>query len=226
MATGGGGGLMGALLAGGPGSRMGGRKPWRELAGRRLIDLALNALGRACPAVMVLAADAVDLAELPCDIIADRWPGRGPLAALATAFLDSPADGILLMAVDLPLASPALLKRLTEAHGRHKALAPIGPHGWPEPLMAYYSRACLPAALRLLERGEPRTRMLLKAVNADLLPAETVRELDPEMLSFLNVNHPQDLAAAEAAGRASGLFATPMGEAVAKGTHPLDGGGD
>ncbi|MFZ5587576.1 MAG: molybdenum cofactor guanylyltransferase [Thermodesulfobacteriota bacterium] len=216
----GGGGLRGALLAGGPGSRMGGGKPWRELAGRRLIDLALEALALACPRVMVLAADAADMAELPCDVLADRWPGQGPLAALATAFLDSDADGLLVLAVDLPLARPALLARLAAGHGHCQALAPIGPQGWPEPLMAYYSRACLPAALRLLERGERRTRMLFKAVNAEFLPAEETRALDPRMLSFLNLNFPQDLAAAEAAARASGLFATAAGESVAPGTHP------
>lgn len=224
--TEGGGGLMGALLAGGPGRRMGGRKPWRELAGRRLVDLALEALARACPQVLVLAADAADLAELPCTVIADRWPGRGPLAALATAFLDSDADGLLVLPVDLPLARPALLARLAAAHGSHKALAPMGPQGWPEPLLAYYSRACLPMALRLLERGEDRIRMLLKAVNAEVLPAEAVRALDPDMESFLNLNYPEDLAAAEAAGRASGLFATPAAGAVSGGPHPQDGDGD
>lgn len=219
-------GLVGALLAGGPGRRMGGGKPWRTLGGRPLIDWALSALDQACDQVVVLAADAADMAELPCDVLADRWPGQGPLAALATAFLDSDADGLLALAVDLPLARPALLSRLAAGHGHCQALAPIGPQGWPEPLMAYYSRACLPAALRLLERGERRTRMLFKAVAAQFLPAEETRALDPRMLSFLNLNYPQDLAAAEAAARSSGLFATTAGESVAPGTHPPRRGAD
>lgn len=207
----GGGGLMGALLAGGPGRRMGGGKPWRELAGHRLIDLALNALSQVCPQVLVVTVDPAAMAELPCTVIADRWPGHGPLAALATAFLDSDADGLLLLAVDLPLVRPALLARLAQAHGQHKALAPVGPKGWPEPLLAYYSRACLAPALRLLERDERRLRMLLKVVGATELPAAEVRGLDPEMIGFRNLNYPEDLAAAEAAAMASGLFATPEG---------------
>jgi molybdopterin-guanine dinucleotide biosynthesis protein A len=201
------GGLWGAVLAGGPGSRLGGGKPFKEIAGRRLIDLALEALGRVCPQVMIVTNDVAAYAEHPCLVLADRWPGRGPLAALATAFLDSPAQGVLLMAVDMPLVRTELLAALARAHGREKALAPLGPN-WPEPLLAYYSRDCLPAILRLLEQGDRRPRMLLKAVGAQLMPREEVLAHDPEGLSFMNVNFPEDLERAEREGRLRGLFDT------------------
>lgn len=201
------GGLWGAVLAGGPGSRLGGGKPFREVAGRRLIDLALAALGRVCPRTMIVTNDVAAYADHPCLVLADRWPGRGPLAALATAFLDSPAEGLLLLAVDMPLVRPELLAALARAHGREKVLAPLGPR-WPEPLLAYYGRDCLPAILRLLEQGEWRPRMLLKAVGATLMPREEVVRYDPEGLSFLNVNFPEDLAQAEREGRLRGLFDT------------------
>jgi molybdopterin-guanine dinucleotide biosynthesis protein A len=201
------GGLWGAVLAGGPGSRLGGGKPFKEIAGRRLIDLALKSLGRVCPQLMIVTNDVAAYAEHPCLVLADRWPGRGPLAALATAFLDSPAQGVLLMAVDMPLVRPELLAALALAHGREKALAPLGPR-WPEPLLAYYSRDCLPAIMRLLEQGDRRPRMLLKAVGAELMPREEVLAHDPEGLSFMNVNFPEDLEQAEREGRLRGLFDT------------------
>ncbi len=200
----------GVVLAGGPGSRLGGGKPWRRVAGRRLIDLAGQALERAGLEVMVVTVEVAACADLPWEVIADRWPGQGPLAALITAFLDSEAQGIVLMAVDLPLVRPALLARLALAHDGHcKALAPIGPQGWPEPLLAYYSRQCLPAAQRLRARGEDRPRMLLGAVGAQFLDSAEVARLDPKGHSFLNVNRPQDLELACRAAEAGGLFDTP-----------------
>ncbi|MBI5523836.1 MAG: NTP transferase domain-containing protein [Desulfarculus sp.] len=201
--------LRGVVLAGGPGSRLGGGKPWRTVAGRRLIDLAGTALERAGLPVLVVTVDVAACAGLPWEIIADRWPGQGPLAALVTAFLDSDAGGVVLLAVDLPLVRPALLARLAAAHGLCQALAIQGPRGWPEPLLAYYSRGCLPAAQRLLDSGEGRPRMLLGAVRTSFLAPAEVARLDPEGLSFLNVNYPEDLERANQAALAGGLFDTP-----------------
>jgi molybdopterin-guanine dinucleotide biosynthesis protein A len=201
--------LRGVVLAGGPGSRLGGGKPWRRVAGCRLIDLAGQALEQAGLEVTVVTVEVAACADLPWEVIADRWPGQGPLAALATAFLDSDASGVVLLAVDLPLVRPALLRRLAQAHGVHQALAPIGPKGWPEPLLAYYSRQCLPAALRLVEQGDRRPRMLLKAVGAQFLPADELAGLDPQGHSFLNVNRPEDLEQANQAVLTGGLFDTP-----------------
>jgi molybdopterin-guanine dinucleotide biosynthesis protein A len=198
------------VLAGGPGTRLGGGKPFKEVAGRRLIDLALASLGRVCPNLMIVTNDVAAYAEHQCLVVADRWPGQGPLAALATAFLDSPALGVLVMAVDMPLVRVELLEALARAHGRDRALAPLGPR-WPEPLLAYYGRDCLPAILRLIEEGDRRPRMLLKAVGAQLMPREEVQALDPEGLSFMNVNFPEDLERAEREGRLRGLFDTAQG---------------
>ena len=82
--------LTAVVLAGGPGSRLGGGKPWRTLAGRRLVDLALEQARALCPQVVLAAADCADFADLSCTVVADRWPGQGPLAALVTVFFGHP----------------------------------------------------------------------------------------------------------------------------------------
>ncbi|MCB2193574.1 MAG: molybdenum cofactor guanylyltransferase [Deltaproteobacteria bacterium] len=202
--------LTGVVLAGGPGTRLGGGKPWRTLAGRRLIDLALERAGELCPQVMVAAADCADFADLPCPIVADRWPGQGPLAALVTVFLDTPATSVLLLPVDAPLMRPALLRRILELRQGQKAVCCQGPGGL-EPLMAWYSRECLAWAQKMIEKGEWRLRLLLNQVNALLIDRQQVQALDPYDLSFLNVNFPQDLERAERIAAERGLFDTPKG---------------
>lgn len=197
----------GVVLAGGPGSRMGGGKPLKEIAGSRLIDRALDTLGVVCPRTMVVTVDVAGLADLQVPVIRDRWPGQGPLNAIATAFLDSEAESLMVMAVDLPLVDPKLLKLIITGPEEDKARAPMGEKG-PQPLLAYYHRKCLPAAMRLLEEGELRTRMLLKAVGASYISREEVLKVDPDELSFLNVNYPEDLDKAYQLGRMRGLFDT------------------
>lgn len=198
---------LGVILAGGPGSRIGGGKPWRKIGERRLIDLAMERLGQVCPRLVVVTGDVSAMADLDCEVIADRWPGQGPLAALVTVFLDTGCEDVLLMAVDMPLVSPSLIKLVASAAGKYQAAAPMGPRG-PEPLLAYYHRSCLPAAQRLLDQGERRTRMLLDHVKGHVFPAEQVAQADPLGHSFFNVNFPEDLEKAKELATDSGFFNT------------------
>lgn len=202
--------LTAVVLAGGTGTRLGGGKPWRTLAGRRLVDLALERARELCPQVVVSAADCADFADLTCPVVADRWPGQGPLAALVTVFLDTPATSMLLLPVDAPLMRPALLRRILELRLGQKAVCCQGPGGL-EPLMAWYSRDCLPWAQRLVQAGERRPHRLLKQVKAYTMSREEVARVDPEDLSFINVNFPQDLERAERLAIERGLFDTPAG---------------
>ena len=63
-----------------------------------------------------------------------------------------------------------------------------------EPLQAVYNRAhCLPAVETALGSGEKRMVSFYK--NVHVLPIEepTLSELDPNGLSFFNINKPEDL---------------------------------
>lgn len=201
---------LGVVAAGGPGSRIGGGKPQRTIAGRRLIDIAVEKLTTVCPQVMIVTVDVVGLADLPVDVVADRWPGQGPLNALATAFLDSDADSVLLLAVDLPLMNLELLRFLAKGHDTKWAIVPTTPGGL-EPLCAWYSRKCLAQAVGLLEKGERRIRRVLSQKRTFFLDHGQVAALDPGGYGFLNVNLPEDLQRAREIAAHRGLFDTPIG---------------
>ena len=196
------------VAAGGPGSRIGGGKPQRTIAGRRLIDIAVEKLAAVCPRVMIVTVDVAGLADVPVDIVADRWPGQGPLNALATAFLDSDAESVLLLAVDLPLMSMELLRFLAQGHETKWAIVPTTPGGL-EPLCAWYSRQCLAPAVGLLEKGERRIRRVLSEKRTLFLDLDQVAALDPGGCAFLNVNLPEDLQKAREIAAHRGLFDTP-----------------
>ncbi|ADK84037.1 molybdenum cofactor guanylyltransferase [Desulfarculus baarsii DSM 2075] len=209
---------LGVVLAGGPGRRLGGGKPWRTVAGRRLIDLAVEKLAAACPRVAVVCAEVAAMADLTVEVLADRWPGQGPLGGLATAFLDTGAASVLLLAVDAPLVQPALLARLAQGDGRMRAVAPLGPLG-PEPLLAWYSRDVLGQALGLLKGGQPRMKRLLGRHCTRFIGPAELAQLDPQGLSFINVNRPEDLALARRLMGECVKTDTSIAESVADGTQ-------
>lgn len=202
--------LLGVVAAGGPGSRIGGAKPQRTIAGRRLIDIAVEKLSAVCPRVMIVTVDVAGLADLPVDVVADRWPGQGPLNALATAFEDSDAASVLLLAVDLPLISMDILRFLAQGHADKWAVVPTTPGGL-EPLCAWYSSKCLAPAKALLRDGERRIRRLLSQKRTCFLDLDQMAALDPSGHSFLNVNLPDDLELAREVAARRGLFDTPVG---------------
>jgi molybdopterin-guanine dinucleotide biosynthesis protein A len=93
--------------------------------------------------------------------------------------------------VDTPFVHPDILKLLAATKGE-RAVVPSGPGGL-EPLVSYYHRDCLPQALGLIRKnGERRLHVLLKLVKARILTRDEVLALDPDDLSFFNVNSIED----------------------------------
>lgn len=130
----------------------------------------------------------------------DRFPGAAALGGIYTAIAAARHERVLVVGCDMPFLSLELLSRLMELEG--DAVVPRI-DGYPEPLHAVYSRACLGAIERRISAGQ------LKAIgfHADVR-VTYVDGVDPR--SFRNVNTREALldvlAAPGRAGGASGDF--------------------
>ncbi|WP_298199723.1 molybdenum cofactor guanylyltransferase [Novosphingobium sp.] len=115
------------IAAGGQGSRMGGDKAGRLLAGRRLIDHAIAWAQRQGDKVAIAAAPGAvpDAAGLP--VLIDRDPQLGPIAALLSAMHHAAALGrglVVLIGCDTPFLPDDLIARLGRAIGPAGAALP------------------------------------------------------------------------------------------------------
>ena len=124
-------------------------------------------------------------------------PGGGPLAALcagATELRRLGHDGpVLLLAVDMPFVTTALLQLLARRPGPATVLPRDG-EGRAQPLCARYGADALAVAERLLATGERALRALLAAVSADIgwvEPAEWEPVAGPD--AFYDLDFPADL---------------------------------
>lgn len=125
---------------------------------------------------------------------------RGPLGALAAGLRylrDGGFDGpVLLLACDLPLVTPELLRLVAQALGTAEAAVPVA-GGRLQPLAACYSPRVLPAAEDLLERGVLAMHALLDGIDLRRVEAgEWGRVAGPEALE--DVDTPADLRAVNA----------------------------
>jgi len=195
--------ILGLILAGGLGRRMGGvDKPLLELGGRTLLARVVERLGPQCPAGLALSAngDPERFAGFPGAVVPDPVPGRpGPLAGLLAgldfAAAHRPAVTHVLSApADAPFLPGDLAERLRAALG--PAAIALAASGGRE----HYTVALWPIGLRadlrraLVERDERRVGAFVARHGAATVSWPT-QPLDP----FLNLNAPDDMAAAEQA---------------------------
>jgi molybdopterin-guanine dinucleotide biosynthesis protein A len=202
---------LGAVLAGGRGSRLGGAKATADLAGRPLISYPLAALAAAGIAAFVVAKPDTELPDglasvtssgrVPTDaspgsevrVVTEPAEPTHPLAGIVAA-LRHAGRPLIIIGCDFPFAPPALLRALAEAPER---LVVPAPGGDPQPLMARWSPELLPPLEDALEREEP-LRRTVAALHPRLLDDTELAQFGDPARAFFNVNATADLRAAEA----------------------------
>ena len=185
----------GVILAGGYGSRLGRDKASAQAAGRSLLHWTADALASVCGDIVVVARAGQDVPALDCvpwRVVRDRRSETGPLAGIEAALSCAAHDLALVVATDMPLLRPDLLRAVAAAcHGVDVAMPRRD--GRAEPLLAAYRRSCLPVITAMLEQDERRPRALLDLVRSRTIDVESLRRHDPDLESFTNINIPGDL---------------------------------
>lgn len=188
--------VLGAVLAGGRGRRVGGEKTSLELGGRTLLNRSVDALRFVgLDVVLVLrAGQAVPPVPGQSQVLRDVAQDAGPLGGLHALLGWMPGEWVLVVPCDQPFLRPELLTGLLE-QPRKGVEAIIGrPVDLAEPLPGLYHRSCLQAADDALGRGERSLRAFLASLRLREVPASFLHRWDPSLLSYMNVNTPKDLA--------------------------------
>ena len=183
------------IAAGGEGTRIGGAKPARMLAGHTLIDRAVSYARTQSRRVAIAARPGVDLGEcagLPR--LDDAASGQGPIAALLSALEYARKLGaghVAMIGCDLPLLPCDLMARLqTTIAGADAALASSG--GRLHPICGLWRTSAFAALQAYAESG----RRSLIGFAEEVGFAEVGWPSEP-FDPFFNVNTQNDLVAAE-----------------------------
>lgn len=187
--------VTGLLLAGGRSRRMGVDKALLPFDGRPLAVRVLGLLRQACPVVLVVSGDGERLAWLGCGQVADAVPGAGPLGGLAAGLERVRTPLAAVVAVDMPFASPAVLRMLAERWDGEDAVVPVTGEG-PQPLHAVYAASAAPALRAALAGPDRSVRGALRSLRVSWVGPEVWRAADPSGRFAVNLNRPEDLARA------------------------------
>jgi molybdopterin-guanine dinucleotide biosynthesis protein A len=184
---------LGVVLAGGASSRFGSDKAAAILAGRSLL---VHVFERASPQVdrLMINRNEGALPELSgaFDVMADDWPGEGPLAGIVKALEIAGSLGFAQVAsfpCDTPIFPADLINRLGDQLVAAKADCCMARQGAREQrALALWNVACAPVLKARFLSGMRRLGDVSNAI------ATTTAEFERELL---NINTPGDLDKAE-----------------------------
>lgn len=185
-----------AIQAGGESKRMGTDKGLIPFLGMPLIERVVERVAPLANEILVTTNRPQDYQFMKSvRLVKDIVPGRGALGGLFTALSEAKFGKVGVVACDMPFINPDLLAALFDSLDSEKAdlVVPDTGRGL-EPLHAIYLREkCLPHVQYALDTGEWRIDSWFKRVSMYRFPLEEIRKIDPELLSFRNVNTPIEL---------------------------------
>jgi molybdopterin-guanine dinucleotide biosynthesis protein A len=106
----------------------------------------------------------------------------------------------------MPFLNTKLLVYLVELSADFDAVIPSLEEGKTEPLHAVYSKNCLDSMKTRLDRNELAVDSIFSTVHIKYVKRAECQRLDPQLLSFFNINDHSDLerAAAQATTSSDG----------------------
>lgn len=146
-------------------------------------------------------------------IVTDVYPVRSPLTGIYSGLFYTNASHIFVSACDIPFLQPALVKMVVDSIDTNADIfVPVTEKGL-EPLCAAYAKNCLLPIGRMLLRhlenegalAAPEERVLKKSlkiqnffdkVRVKRIHEDRLRTADSGLVSFFNVNTPEDLTKA------------------------------
>lgn len=195
------------INAGGRSTRMGTDKALLDLEGKPMIERILEqTAGLGDPLIITNTPEAYAYLGVP--LAADALPGKGALGGLYTALEAAAHPHAFVLACDMPFVNRDLLAYLAGlAPGCDAAVPRLTVAGAPEtgpeaePFRAVYSKACLAPIRRALDAGRMRVISFFSEVRLRWVESDEVRRFDPDFVSFMNCNTPEELEAVRAVWR-------------------------
>jgi molybdenum cofactor guanylyltransferase len=183
------------ILAGGKSTRMGTDKAFVLLEGLTLLARMLD-LARQLTSDVHIIGDRAKFAPFS-PTIEDIFPGCGPLGGIHAALRSSPTDLNVILAVDVPFVSLALLDYLISRAKISNANVTLArAAGGFQPLCAVYRRAFADAAEDALRAGHYKIDTLFTPASTQVIEEAELGASGFSPRIFRNLNTPEELAEA------------------------------
>jgi molybdopterin-guanine dinucleotide biosynthesis protein A len=183
-----------------------------EPDGPMLLEIVLDRLRGVAGDVLIVANDVKRHEGFGARVVPDAIPGFGTLSGIHAALTAAAHEHCLVVACDMPLLSPAVLRYMAAQRRDYDVLAPQTPGVSRQgnsgqiyqTLHAIYAKRCAEPIASQLATGNRQVVGFFPQVHVRVPDRQALQALDPQELTFVNTNTPEALdAARETAARNS-----------------------
>jgi molybdopterin-guanine dinucleotide biosynthesis protein A len=193
------------ILAGGFSRRFGSDKGLVLLVDKPLVRHVIDKVSPAVDEVLVVVSSEEQKKNFEpvvgkeVNIVIDKDDSQSPLVGAITGFENAKGEYSLLLPCDAPLVSTQIVLFLLDICSDRRAVIPKWPNGYIEPLQAVYNtKSALTAAKVALKQGKLNMRSMIENLRGvRYISTMVLEQLEPGLVTFFNVNTPQDLKKAE-----------------------------
>ncbi|MEM2118534.1 MAG: molybdenum cofactor guanylyltransferase [Candidatus Bathyarchaeia archaeon] len=193
------------ILAGGYSTRLGADKGLLLLSNKPLIRHVLDSVSSIVDEKIVVvsskkqASDYMNILDGETKICVDQENRQTPLNGALTGFENAQGVYSLLLACDTPFVSRNVLAFLLDLAPKKTAVIPRWPNCQIEPLHAvYHTQLAREAAKNALNNREMNMQAMVNRLrNVRYVSTLVIEQIDPQLVTFFNINTPLDLKKAE-----------------------------
>lgn len=188
----------GIILSGGLNTRFDGvNKALAPVGGIRIIDRLLEVFSGIFDETILVTNHPEHFLQYDLTIVTDIFEQRSSLTGVHTGLFYARNPYAFFSACDTPFLKKELIEFLIKnIEPNIDIIMPQTTAGF-EPLCAVYSKRCLKSAEDHLKANKLKIQWALRSHRTKNIAENDLRQVDPELLSFFNINTPQDLEKAE-----------------------------
>jgi molybdopterin-guanine dinucleotide biosynthesis protein A len=185
--------ITGIILCGGKSTRMKGKnKAFLEKDGKTFIEIIYENLTQVTKEVLIVSNEPETFSNNKFQVFRDIIKRNTPLSGIHSGLVNMNTDFGFVLACDMPFLKKEILGVIAEKADFSSDVVTPWEDSYFQPLCSVYSKKCIPFIETLLLKGEVKTDKLFKLINLKKIPYDDLRNFDPELKSFININSEKD----------------------------------
>jgi molybdopterin-guanine dinucleotide biosynthesis protein A len=189
----------GVILAGGLGTRFDGKnKALLQIRGKTILQYIYEVYEALFDEIILVTNNPLEYLDWDLEIVTDIFSIRSSMTGIHAGLFYAGHPYAFVTACDTPFVKKQLVETvLAGINGNTEWIIPRTSLGM-EPMCAVYSKQCLQNMETCLRNKKFKIQKCLRKVPTKIISEKKLLEIDPELISFFNINTPEDLCRAEA----------------------------
>ena len=188
----------GVILSGGLARRFNGRKKaLLQIGEERIIDKIYSIFKELFDDIILVTNTPLQFTEWDLNIVTDLFDIRSSLTGIHAGLFYASNPYAFFSACDAPFLRKEIIETVLEGIDDNIDIVIPETSAGREPLCAAYSKRCLSIAEQHLNKQKLKIQLAFRKCRIKTISEKKLRKKDPELLSFFNINTPDDLERAQ-----------------------------